>query len=580
MSFFEELRRRNVLRVALAYLAGAWLLLQVADVLIDNSLLPGWVFQSGLVILAIGFPIALILAWALEVTPAGVKLENDVDRSGPVPAVGTKKFDRIVIAVLAIALGYFAFDKFASVEAPTDKSIAVLPFVNMSDDAGNEYFADGISEEMLNLLTKIPELRVISRSSSFSFKGQDVDIRTVAEQLNVAHVLEGSVRKSGNRVRITAQLIEARSDTHLWSATYDRTLDDIFAIQDEIAAEVVGQLKITLLGEVAKADEIDPAAYTLFLQARHILNQYDSERLAQAEGLLKQALQIEPDYTMALAELSRTYTRQVLVGQRSDDEAEPLIRETMARALAIDPDNGLVQLYTGGMIRNWDNDYVAAAPYFERAIELSPHDAFVLRTAGSFARDVARYDVSNAISEYLLARDPLCIDCKFRLALGYRIAGRLDDADEMLHEVLLLDPSFPSVHFLLGTNHLLRGNPHEALVEFEQASEQDRAEGEVLAFHDLGRQAEFEAAFSELRNQAEIEEVIAEVYAWVGDADLAFAWLDKMYELYQDAAVNFPQEPLLKKIHGDPRWNEFLSKLGKSPEQLAAIEFDPKLPGN
>ena len=217
MSFFEELKRRNVLRVALAYLAGAWLLLQVADVLIDNDLLPGGVFQSGLLILAIGFPVALILAWALEITPTGVKLEKDVDRSRPTTTTGSKKFDRIVIVVLAVAVAYFAYDKFASVDGPADKSIAVLPFVNMSEDAGNEYFADGISEEMLNLLTKIPELRVISRSSAFSFKGQDVNISEIAKQLNVAHILEGSVRKSGNQVRITAQLIDARTDTHLWS---------------------------------------------------------------------------------------------------------------------------------------------------------------------------------------------------------------------------------------------------------------------------------------------------------------------------------------------------------------------------
>lgn len=578
MSFFEELKRRNVLRVALAYLAGAWLLLQVADVLIDNDLLPGSVFQSGLLILAIGFPVALILAWALEITPTGVKLEKDVDRSRPTTTTGSKKFDRIVIVVLAVAVAYFAYDKFASVDGPADKSIAVLPFINMSEDAGNEYFADGISEEMLNLLTKIPELRVISRSSAFSFKGQDVNISEIAKQLNVAHILEGSVRKSGNQVRITAQLIDARTDTHLWSETYDRTLDDIFSIQDEIAGEVVGQLKITLLGEVAKADEVDPAAYTLFLQARHILNQYDSKRLAQAEELLKQALEIEPDYAMALAELSRTYSRQNYVGQRSDEETEPLIRETMARALAIDPNNGLIQLYMGGMIRNWDKDYVAAAPHVAHAIELAPNDAYIVRLAGSFARDIGRYDISNALSEHLLTLDPLCTDCKFRLALGYRVAGRLDDADTMLREVLLLDPDFPSAHFLLGTNQLLRGNPEAALAEFEQAVEDERAEGEILTYHDLGRDTEFEAAFSQLREQPEIEEVIAEIYAWIGDADSAFEWLDKMYELYQNAPVNFPKEPMLRNIHDDPRWNELLKKLGKSREQLAAIEFNPKLP--
>lgn len=577
MSFFDELKRRNVLRVALAYLAGSWLLLQVVDVLIDNNALTAWVFQTSLVILAIGFPVTLILAWVLEITPVGVTLENDVDRIRPASATATKKFDRIVIVVLAIAVGYFAIDKFVLVEPPIEKSIAVLPFVNMSDDEGNEYFADGISEELLNVLTKIPELRVISRSSAFSFRGPNIDIPMVAEQLNVAHILEGSVRRSGNQVRITAQLIEASSDTHLWSETYDRTLDDIFAIQDEIAAEVVEQLKITLLGKPATADEVNSAAYTLFLQARHILNQYDNDRLSQAESLLKEAIELEPDYVSALAELARVYARQS-PAQLSMEEAEPLIRETLARALALDPNNGLVQLYVGGMKQNMDNDIAAAARHYTRAVELAPNEVHILRLTGRFARQIGRYDISNVLSEYILARDPLCIDCKFRLALGYRVAGRLDDADTMIREVLLLDPDFPSAHFLLGTNHLLRGNPQEALAEFEQENEAFRAEGEVMAFHDLGRLEEYETAFAEFRERPEVEDVIAEIYAWVGDADAAFEWLDRMYELYQEAPVNFPKEPLFRNLHDDPRWNEFLTKLGKSPDQLAAIEFDPKLP--
>ena len=236
MSLFNELKRRNVFRVAAAYVVVAWL--------------------------AIGFIPSLIFAWAFEITPEGLKKDSDVDRSRSISPQTGKKLDRIIMVVLALALGFFAFDKFvlsetreasiaeearqegrseALVESYGDKSIAVLPFVNMSEDADNEYFSDGISEELLNLLAKIPELRVISRSSAFFFKGKDIKITDVARELNVVHILEGSVRKAGKQVRITAQLIDAHSDTHLWSETYDRELDDIFAIQDEIAGAVVAR---------------------------------------------------------------------------------------------------------------------------------------------------------------------------------------------------------------------------------------------------------------------------------------------------------------------------------------------------
>ena len=253
-----------------------------------------------IVVLVIGLLPVLIFAWAFEITPDGLKRENEVDRSQSITPQTGKKLDRVIMGVLALALGYFAVDKFvlapqreqAATEAGRaegrteslvksygDKSIAVLPFVNMSADKDQEYFSDGISEELLNLLAKIPKLRVISRSSAFSYKGKDVKLAQVAEELNVAHILEGSVRKAGNKVRITAQLIEARSDTHLWSNTWDRELDDIFAVQDEIAAAVVEQLKITLLGEAPKAKEVNPEAYALFLQGRQLRRQNTPEAL-------------------------------------------------------------------------------------------------------------------------------------------------------------------------------------------------------------------------------------------------------------------------------------------------------------
>ena len=307
MSLISELNRRNVLRVGAAYLVVAWLIIQVAETIFPLFGFDDTPARIVVVVLAIGFPLALILSWVYELTPEGLKLEKDIDRSRSITHHTGKKLDRAIIVTLALAVGYFAVDKFVLdpvrdemleenvaervrdemlIESYGDRSIAVLPFVNMSDDAGNEYFSDGISEEVLNLLARISDLRVISRSSAFSFKGKDVAIPAIAEQLNVAHVLEGSVRKSGNTVRITAQLIEGRTDTHLWSETYDRELDDIFAIQDEIAATVVDKLRITLLGDTPRSKSLKPEAYSLFLQARQLRRLQSAESLLEAERLL------------------------------------------------------------------------------------------------------------------------------------------------------------------------------------------------------------------------------------------------------------------------------------------------------
>ena len=301
MSFVGELKRRNVVRVGIAYAVIGWVLAQIAEFAFENFGAPDWVLKSFVVLILLGLPLALFFAWAFEVTPEGIKREKNVDRSESITPQTGRKLDFLIIGVLAIGLAYFAFDKFvldpkrdadlvtatqtAAMQAapstdtakaqiktdstPGDTSIAVLPFVNMSDDGANEYFSDGLTEELLNLLAKIPELKVAARTSSFQFKGRTGDIESIASQLKVAHRLEGSVRKAGNQVRSTAQLIKADDGYHLWSETYDRTLENIFIVQDEIAAAVVDALKVTLLGEAAPVvKEADPEAYALFLQGR------------------------------------------------------------------------------------------------------------------------------------------------------------------------------------------------------------------------------------------------------------------------------------------------------------------------
>ena len=327
-SLFSELKRRNVIRVALVYIVAAWLLLQVADVVLNNIEAPNWVFQTILLLVVLGFPFAVIFAWAFELTPEGLKKEKDVDRSESITHDTGRKLDFIIIAVLVLALVYFAYDKYvidpaqeetlatASTQAEEisetdtpEMSIAVLPFVNMSSDPEQEFFSDGISEELLNMLAQFPGLRVAARTSSFQFKGMNQDIAKIADTLHVAHILEGSVRKSGNRLRITAQLIKADDGFHLWSHSYDRELDDIFAVQNEIARAISDALKVKLTLDTASGTAQRPAvipaantqAYEAYLRGRRLIHRRGRESLEDAVRHLERALRLDERFAPAHA---------------------------------------------------------------------------------------------------------------------------------------------------------------------------------------------------------------------------------------------------------------------------------------
>jgi TolB-like protein/Tfp pilus assembly protein PilF len=347
LPLLEELKRRNVFRVAIAYAVTSWLLLQLGDIVVDAIGAPEWVMKTLLAVILIGFPVALLFAWAFEVTPEGIKKESDVDRSQSITQVTRRKLDTAIIVVLALALSYFAYDKFlagpgaepegttltqtapaanaaqatqpATAAAPAagnaalpDNSIAVLPFVNLSSDPEQEFFSDGISEELLNVLAQFPGLRVAARTSSFQFKGQNQDIGEIARLLKVKHVLEGSVRKAGNRLRITAQLIEAENGYNLWSETYDRELNDVFAIQDEISAAISEALRIELAlgpgtnaaGLPRVAESENTAAYEAFLKGRHLINQRGRRNITEGVGELERAVRLDPQYAPAHAWLA------------------------------------------------------------------------------------------------------------------------------------------------------------------------------------------------------------------------------------------------------------------------------------
>ena len=596
MSLFHELKRRNVLRVAAAYIVASWLLIQVVETIFPLFGFGDAPARMVVVVLAIGFLPAMVLAWVFELTPDGLKKDRDVDRSKPRSELADQKLDRVIMLVLAVALAYFAFDKFvlsqsreatiaesarregrteALVESYGDKSIAVLPFVNMSSDEEQEYFSDGLSEELLNLLAKIPELRVTSRSSAFAFKGEKIDIREVAKKLNVAHILEGSVRKSGNQIRITAQLIEASSDTHLWSETYDRALINIFDIQDEIAAEVVAQLKITLLGDAPTAHETDPEAYALYLQGRYLRRLRTAESLEQAQSLLQQALAIDPDYSAAWDELGYLFVNQLNLGLRSTEEGYFLAREAINKALAVDPDYALAHASLGYIAITYDNDPVAAAAHLQRALKLDPANIPIIAMAASLTEKLGRLEEAIALSEFVVARDPVSPRSNVNLGGFLAAAGRLDEAAEYYRKALVLSPGYSVVNYKIGVVLLLKEKFQAALQAMQQEESVWGLAGQVMALHSLGQTEESNTLLAELIEKHEQGWAynIAYVMAWRNESDRAFEWLEKAVQYKDGGLSDIQNEILFFNIYDDPRWLPFLESIGKSPEQLAAVEF-------
>jgi len=577
MRLVPELRRRNVFRMAVLYAIAAWLIMQVADVLNDLANLPDWVGPIVLGLLAVGFPIALILSWFYEITPAGISLEKEVDRPESITRMTGRRLDFIVISLLCAAIILFAFDKWWIGEPP-QQSIAVLPFENMSADPTQEYFSNGISEELLNLLTKIPELRVISRSSAFSYKGKAIDTRTIAEQLNVAHVLEGSVRKAGNQVRITAQLIEARTDTHLWSATYERTLDDIFATQDEIASKVVQQLKLTLLGDAPTVQATDPEAYSLVLQARYLVQRGTPDATEKSIALLEQALAIDPDYAPAWSMLAGAYMSQADDGLRPIDEGYTLARESVSQALVLDLAYAPAHRMLGWIADNYDRDFVAAAQHYERALALEPANT---SGADSLAADLGRLDQAISLAEYAVARDPVNPIRHSNLGRFYRNAGRLDEAIASLRTALTLSPGKNGAQHLIGTALLFKGEPESALAAMKmEVDEGWRLIGLVMVHHALGQAAASDEALADLIEKYEQDAAynIAYVLAFRGEADRAFEWLNKAVTYNDPGLSEIATEPPFGNIQFDPRWLPFLESIGMSAAQLAVIEFKVTLP--
>jgi TolB-like protein len=473
-----------------------------------------------------------------------------------------------------------------SVPSPTSNaaaqpSIAVLPFVNMSRDEENEYFADGLSEELLNVLAKIRGIRVASRTSAFHFKGKDVDIPTVAKKLNVATILEGSVRKSGKRVRITAQLIEVATDSHLWSETYDRELDDIFAVQDDIAQSVVKELRAALLGEridaaanaeakaevkaaaVGRAD--DPEAYRLYMLGSFHLERMTREGTTRALDYFQQALAIDPDFALGWVGVSRANNLMAGYGWGPLAECVEKARAAAQRSLTLAPDLAEAHVALANVYSTFDFDWKAADAELQRALALAPGSTLVLRAVAQLAGTLGRVDEAVEIARKVAALDPLSAGAQRLVASRCFYAGRLDEAEAALHKARELDPNTGLVHIWAAAVYLLQGRFEESLAAAERELLPDfRLVGLALAHHSLGHAAAAAEVLNELIAQygsgALIQIAIA--FAWRDEHDKAWEWLERAYAARDPGLGMTAIDPILRRLNRDARWEPFLRKLG------------------
>ncbi len=595
---FKELKRRNVIRVVLAYVAGSWLIIQVVETVFPVFSLSDQLIRWAIIALAIGFVPVMVLAWVFEWTPHGIVRDSEVRSEDRATPHAGRRLDRVILVLLALALGYFSIDKFilaperekVAVQAAVKKvgndniaatidhaSIAVLPFVNTSDDTSNEYFADGIAEEVLNLLARIEEMKVISRSSAFSYKGRNVDIPTVGRELGVAHVIEGSVRKAGSQVRIAVQLVAASSDEQIWAESYDRQLDDIFAIQEDIARRVVEALRLELLTPAPTVTETDPETYALYLKARSLRRQTDKESLLQAERLLREVVDVDPDYLPALDDLITVYTNGAYSQVWPYAEGFELARELTQSSLARFPDFARFWVHMGWVQAFFDGDYAAAAASYDRALRLDDRNLTSLGDTASFLFYIGRFEAALQLHEFLLAADPLHPVGYGNGALLLMAADRAEEAIPLLQRLLILSPDYPNAHYHLARALLLTDRPAEALIPADkEADPAYRLTALAMAQHSTGQSEESVSSIEQLAalHGDRFPYQVATAMAWTGDVDGAFEWLERAQQSGDYMLGDAHIDPALNGLHADPRWVPLLESMGVSQAQLERITFE------
>jgi len=578
MSFFSELKRRNVYKVAIAYAVVGWLLVQVATQVFPFLEIPNWAIRLIILLVAIGFPIALVIAWAFELTPEGLKRTEDVELP---PGSGSKNRTWIYVALIgaALSVGLFFIGRYTAGGHPTprqsaaaiapQKSIAVLPLLNESGDPGDEYFSDGLSEELIAALGQIRNLKVIGRSSSFRFKDRKEEPKTIGEKLGVSTLLEGTVRKQGSKVRIVAELINAADGTELWSRIFDRELKDIFAVQTEIAQAVAASLELTLLGTkdapAASASTQNADAHNAYLQGHFYFARRNVEDYRKAISFFDEAIRIDPDYALAYAERAEAWT---FIGDLNPEEkkkAWAAARRDAEKAVAVGANLAEAHAALGWVRFFSERKFAEGLAELKRARELAPANP----TANDLLARVLIYVYQLAEAEKLARQaievDPLAFLARGNLARILLAEGKLEEADAEARKSAELQPAGAGSHRWQVVAAVLRGDGETALREAQLEPNEGYHRFELaLAYYARGDRAAADAALADMvandRNLLAYQ--IAEVYAWRGETDKAFEWLQISYDNHDTGLLSLLIDPLMRGLRSDPRYKIMVEKVG------------------
>jgi TolB-like protein/lipoprotein NlpI len=577
-TFFGELKRRNVYKVAIAYAVVGWLLTQVATQVFPFFEIPNWGIRLVVLIIVIGFPIALIIAWAFELTPEGLKRTEAADRDATKPS-RHKAWIYIVFIAAALSVGLFFVGRHTALNRGvtsnlSEKSIAVLPFANLSGDPDNAYFAAGIQDEIITRLAKIAQLKVVSCLSTQRFKSAPDDLPAIAEQLGVANVLQGSVQRSSNEVRVNVQLVKAQTDTHLWADTFDRKLTDIFSVESEIAATIAETLKAKLSGSEERAISVKPTAnleaHELYLKGRYLWNRRTGDNLKKALSYFQQAAERDPNYALAYTGIADSCALIPVYGAGTPQEYYPRAKAAAQKALELDDTLGEAHTSLANVFFRY-LELGQSAKEFERSIELNPNYPTAHQWYGRLTRlAMGQFDRAMAEAQRAVELDPISPIGRTDIATVYMVARRYDEAIAQLRNTLETDPDFYWAHRQLGLSLELKGAPADAIVEYQRAA-QLNDDPRVLAFighaeASIGRQTEARAILAQLTDASKTRCIsgysFAVIHLALGEKDQALDWLGKDAREGTGFEINFIKvDPYLDPLRNDPRFEALVSKV-------------------
>jgi len=582
-SFFAELKRRNVYKVAVAYAVVGWVIAQIATQIFPFLEIPNWVVRLVIVLIAIGFPIALVIAWAFEATPEGIKRTEDVDLNAAARAPKKHTWIYVVIIGAAISAALFFLGRYTAGDkttaaAPNElstKSIAVLPFDNLSRDPDNAFFAEGVQDEILTRLAKVADLKVIARTSTKKFKSVPDDLRDVAKQLGVTNILEGSVQKANDQVRVNVQLINALTNAHLWAEIYDRKLTDIFAVESDIAKTIADTLQAKLTGSekiaIAKKPTENPEAYEVYLKGRFFWNKRTAADLRRSIEYFNQAIAKDPGYAQAYAALAQSWKLLPAFNGGAPNDCFPQAETAARKALALDDTSSTAHAALASLKGLNGFDYPGAIAEYERTLQLNPNDA---TTRQWFANDalanVGQTEREIAELKRAVELDPLSLVINSNLGVAYIHAGRLDEAIAQLRKTVELDGTFYYARYNLGQALELKGLIPEATAEYQKTMSMTEDPvplgmlGRLYALH--GQKEEALKILQRLRQNREQRYTaaygLALIYVGLSDPNEALNWLEQGYREHDGFNIGpIRIDPLLAPLHGNPRFEALAEKI-------------------